>query len=87
MTESDDLRAAIVALARLEEKVDTLLRKQADIAEEIDRTDKRITTVEKDVAGIQARLNTRLPWPSVTAAIVGVIGVGAVIAERIYGGM
>ena len=86
----DTLHAALVALARLEEKVDTLLRKQTAIGEEIKtldvETNKRLSALEVTVAALESRVNSRLPWPGVTAAIVAIIGVAMVVAERIYGG-
>lgn len=86
----DTLHAALVALARLEEKVDTLLRKQTAIGEEIKtldtETNKRLSALEVTVAKLESKVNGRLPWPGVAAAIVAIIGVAMVVAERLYGG-
>lgn len=90
MSDHDNLHAAVVSLARLEEKVDTLLRKQTAIGDEIKSldadTNKRLSALEVTVAGLEARMANKLPWPGVVAAIVAVIGVGLIVAERLYGG-
>ena len=81
---------AIVALARLEEKVDTLLRKQADIASEIKAldadTNRRLGSLETRMTALETRASSRLPWPAVAAAIVGIVSVALVVIEVIYRG-
>jgi type VI protein secretion system component VasF len=80
----------IIALATLETKVDTLLENQREIADEIktldDDTGKRLSALEVSVAALDARVNSRLPWPGVAAAIVAIIGVALVVGERLFGG-
>ena len=86
----DQLHAALVSLARVEEKVDTLLRKQATIGDEIKSldadTNKRLSALEVTVASLQTKINSRVPWPAAAAAIVGIIGIALILAERLYAG-
>lgn len=92
MTEPDDegerrrTHNLEIGLAKIEGKLDAIIAVQTTTTASVSDLDKRVRALESLVAALKQQIAGRLPWTTVTAAVVAIIGVGLVVADRIYGG-
>ena len=75
-----------LGLAKIEGKLDAIIAVQTATTASVSDLDKRVRALESLVAALKQQIAGRLPWTAVTAAVVAIIGVGLVVADRIYGG-
>lgn len=92
MTEPDDegdrrrTHNVELSLAKIEGKLDAIIAVQTATTASVSDLDKRVRALESLVSALKQQIAGRLPWTTVTAAVVAIIGVGLVVADRIYGG-
>lgn len=75
-----------LSLAKIEGKLDAIIAVQTATTASVSDLDKRVRALESLVSALKQQIAGRLPWTTVTAAVVAIIGVGLVVADRIYGG-
>ena len=75
-----------LGLAKIEGKLDAIIAVQTATTASVSDLDKRVRALESLVSALKQQIAGRLPWTAVTAAVVAIIGVGLVVADRIYGG-
>lgn len=73
-----------IGLAKIEGKLDAMIAVQTATTASVSDLDKRVRALESLVAALKQQMAGRLPWTTVTAAVAAIIGVGLVIADRIY---
>lgn len=75
-----------LSLAKIEGKLDAIIQVQSATTASVADLDKRVRELETLVSALKQQMSGRLPWTTVTAAVVGVVGIAMILFEQIYGG-
>ena len=75
-----------LSLAKIEGKLDAIISVQTATTASVHDLDLRVRELETLVSALKQQISGKLPWTTISAAIVAIVGVGLILAERIYGG-